>query len=69
MNQHLAIGQKVAFVGRDGKTVNGTITHVYGERSAHIELPNGSAVADFSENNSPGTFHFEQASPKAEPKK
>ncbi len=67
MNQpHLAIGQEVAFVGRDSKIIKGTISHVYGAHSAHIIWQNGSAVADYSDDKSPGTFHFEQASPKAE---
>jgi hypothetical protein len=63
---HLAIGQEVTFVGHDKKTHNGKITQVYGPESAHIELENGSGIADFSDKKEPGTFHFEQASPKAE---
>jgi hypothetical protein len=63
---HLAIGQEVTFVGHDKKTHNGKITTLYGADSARIEWDEGAAVADFCDKKEPGTFHFEQASPKAE---
>jgi hypothetical protein len=68
-NPHLAIGQEVIFVGSDKKNRKGTITRLYSESEAHIEWDGGSAVAAFSDKNEPGTFHFEQASPKAESQK
>lgn len=68
-HQHLAIGQEVVFVSGDEKTHKGKITHVYGPDSAHIQWEEGSAIADFSDKKEPGTFHFEQASPKGEHKK
>ena len=64
---YLDVGQEVVFVGIDKKLIKGKITTVYGPDSARIEWSNGSAVADFSsDKNKPHTFHFEQASPKAE---
>lgn len=66
---YLAIGQEVVFVGHDKKNHNGKIINVYGPDSAQIEWENGSGIGDFSDKKEPGTFHFEQASPKAEPKK
>jgi hypothetical protein len=68
-HQYLAEGQEVMFVGIDKKTVKGKIIKVYGPDSAQIEWSNGSAIADFSDKKEPNTFHFEQASPKAEPAK
>jgi len=67
--QYLAVGQEVTFVGPDKHTVKGKITTVYSENSARIEWENGAAVANLSDEKDPGTFHFEQASPKAEHKK
>lgn len=66
---HLAIGQEVTFVAADKKSHHGIITKVYGPDSAHIEWEEGSGIGEFSDKKEPGTFHFEQASPKAEPKK
>lgn len=68
-HQHLAPGQEVTYVGSDNKTHKGKITKVYSPDTAHIEWENGSAIADCSDKPEPGTFHFEQASPKAEHKK
>jgi hypothetical protein len=68
MNQHqyLEVGQDVVFVGPDKKSNRGKITIIYGPDDVRIEWGNGSAVAKFSDSKEPGTFHFEQASPKAE---
>lgn len=68
MKQHLAIGQEVTFVGSDKKTHKGTITQVFNDEEAAIVWDGGGAVAKVSEDKDPGTFHFEQASPKAEKK-
>jgi hypothetical protein len=65
-HQYLATGQEVVFVGPDKQSHHGTITIIYGPDDAKIEWPNGMAIAHFSDSNEPGTFHFEQASPKAE---
>lgn len=70
MNKHpyLGVGQKVIYVDPvDKKNRIGTIIQVYNEDSAKIEHDNGTAVAVYG--NEPGTFHFEQASPKEEHKK
>ena len=69
MKQHLAIGQEVTFVGHDKKTHKGKITQVFNAEEAAIAWDGGGAVAKLSEDNEPNTFHFEQASPKAESKK
>jgi hypothetical protein len=68
MNNHpyLAIGQEVIFVGHDEKTHKGKILNVYGPDSAQIEFESGVAIAEYSDKKEPGTFHFEQASPKEE---
>jgi len=69
MRQYLAVGQDVIFVGPDNKENKAKIAIVYNDNSARVEWANGTALADYSEKKSEGTFHFEQASPKAEPKK
>jgi hypothetical protein len=66
---YLGVGQGVIFVGPDKKPVNAKITLVYGPDSARLEWANGVAVADYSDEQHPNTFHFEQASHKAEHKK
>jgi hypothetical protein len=66
---YLAVGQEVNYVGGDGKTHKATINAVYGPDSARVEWDGGSAVADCSDKKDANTFHFEQASPKAEHKK
>lgn len=64
---YLAVGQEVVFVGHDKKTHTGKIVTIYGVDAAQIALDDGSvAIADCSEDKKPGTFHFEQASPKEE---
>jgi hypothetical protein len=68
-HQYLAIGQEVSFVGHDKKIHTGKIIQVYGPDSAQIEFDGGMAIAECSDKKEPGTFHFEQASPKAESKK
>jgi hypothetical protein len=68
-HQHLAIGQEVTFTGHDGKKHKGKITQVFNADEAAIAWENGGAVAKFSDKQEEGTFHFEQASPKAESKK
>jgi hypothetical protein len=69
-HQYLAIGQEVIFIGHDKKTHKGKIIQVYSPDSAQIELKDGVAIADFSDEDIPGTFHFEhEASPKGESKK
>jgi hypothetical protein len=67
--QHLAVGQDVTYVGPDKQNHKGKITTIYSENAARIEWQNGSAVATFSDKGEEGTFHFEQASHKAETKK
>ena len=69
MRQYLAVGQDVIFIGPDNKETKAKIAIVYNENSARVEWPNGVALADYSDKKESGTFHFEQASPKAEPKK
>jgi len=66
---HLAIGQEVTFVSADDKAHKGKITLIYGDHSAHVEWDGGSGIGEVSDKKEPGTFHFEQASPKAEHKK
>jgi hypothetical protein len=69
-HQHLAVGQEVTFVGDDKKNHKGKITMVVNGDVARIEFENGgSATASCSDKPEPGTFHFEQASPKEEHKK
>ena len=68
-HQHLAIGQEVIFVGPDKQNHKATITQVYNADEAAVAWPNGNAIARFSEEKKENTFHFEQASPKAEHKK
>jgi hypothetical protein len=63
---YLTVGQEVIFVGIDKKPIKGKIAVVYGPESARIDWPNGSAVADHSDKKEAHTFHFEQASSKAE---
>lgn len=69
MKQYLAAGQKVIVVNAEGKHVHGTIVQVFSEEAAKIEHDNGTFIAVLSEDRKPGTFHFEQASPKEEHKK
>ena len=69
MKQYLQFGQKVTFVTGDGKSHQGTITHIYSEDTANVEWDKGSGIGSYSEKDEPNTFHFEQASPKAEHKK
>lgn len=58
---YLAVGQEVVFVGIDGRSVKGKIHTVYGPDAAFIELPNGSAIANYShDTKQTGTFHFEK---------
>lgn len=68
MNQqpYLTEGQDVIFIGPDKHNYKAKITTVYGPKSVRLEWENGAAIADFSEKKETGTFHFEQASPKAE---
>jgi hypothetical protein len=66
MNQYLAVGQEVTYVGHDGKSHKAKITACYNDNSARIEWDGGGAVAECSDKKEPGTFHFEQASPKAD---
>jgi len=70
MNEHqfLDIGQEVVFIGIDKKPIKAKITQIFGPDSARVEWSNGSALADFSSQKKEGTFHFAEASPKAEPK-
>jgi hypothetical protein len=69
MKQYLAIGQEVTFVDHEKKNHKGKIITIYGPDSAQIEFTGGIAIAECSEKPEPGTFHFEQASPKEEHKK
>jgi hypothetical protein len=66
---HLAIGQEVVFVSHDKKNHKGQIVKVYNDQEAEIGWEGGGAIAKVSEEKEPNTFHFEQASPKAEHKK
>jgi hypothetical protein len=66
---YLSIGQEVTFVGPGKELIQAKIINVYGPDSAQLEWEEGVAIADFSEESEPGTFHFEQASPKAEEEK
>jgi len=68
-NQYLATGQEVTYVGADGKTHKAKITQLFNADSARIEWDGGSAIAERSDKKDANTFHFEQASPKAESKK
>jgi len=61
--QILAIGQSVNYDDEKGKVQKATITRIYHSGAAHLEFQNGSAVADFSDQKEPGTFHFPQSSP------
>jgi hypothetical protein len=65
IHQYLAVGQDVIYVGPDG-AIKAKITAVYGDHDARIEWDNGVAIATHSFEDEPGTFHFEQASPKEE---
>ena len=74
MNQHphLAVGQEVTLRRSDDKKNHkGKIIRWSSNGdSARIEFENGgSATASCSDKPEPGTFHFEQASPKEEHKK
>jgi len=66
--QYLAIGQEVTFVGTD-KSHKAKIVEIYNADSARVEWDGGGAIANLSDKKEPNTFHFEQASPKAEHKK
>jgi len=68
-HQYLAVGQEVIYVSPDGKGHKATIIHVYNEDEAALSWDNGGAIGRFSDKKEEGTFHFEQASPKAEHKK
>jgi hypothetical protein len=65
---YLAPGQDVIYVDGDGKNQKAKITKVVNEDSADLEYAAGkhSAVAPYSDKGEKNTFHFEQASPKAE---
>jgi len=65
-HQYLAVGQDVIYVGTAG-AIKAKIIEVYNADSARLELEQGVAIAEHSFGNEPGTFHFEQASPEAEP--
>jgi len=60
--QYLVVGQDVIYVGADKQEQNGKIIEVYSEVDAHIELPNGSAIATLSDSGEENTFYFKQAS-------
>jgi hypothetical protein len=66
MNPHLAAGQEVTYVGHDGKNHKAKINTCYNDNSARIDWDGGGAVAEYSQEKEPGTFHFEQASPEVE---
>jgi ribosomal protein L13 len=63
---HLGIGQKVIVINADKKEVHGTISQVINDDVAKIDHDNGTFISSFSDKKEPGTFCFEQASPKAE---
>jgi hypothetical protein len=67
-HQYLAEGQDVEYVTADGKTVKAKITQVLNEDTARVEWDNGkhAAVAPHSDKKEANTFHFAEASAKAE---
>jgi hypothetical protein len=65
-HQYLEVGQEVVFIGPDKKPLKTKIAVVYGPDSARVEWENGSAIADYSSQKKEGTFHFAEASSKAE---
>jgi hypothetical protein len=67
---YLAVGQKVTYVGPDGKSHEATIRQVFNADEASVNFDGGGGIASYSDKSEPNTFHFEhQASPKAEHKK
>jgi len=67
--QYLEVGQDVTFVGPDKQSTKAKITVVYSEHEARLEWANGVAIASYSDKGEANTFHFGEASPKAEHKK
>ena len=68
-HSYIAVGQEVVFVDGNNKSNNGIITEVFNQNTARVEWENGIGIGDYSDKGDPGTFHFEQASPKAENQK
>jgi hypothetical protein len=66
---YLAVGQEVTYIGGDGKSHKAKITQIYNEDEVAVSFEGGSAVCAYSDQKDSNTFHFEQASPKAEHKK
>jgi len=68
--QYLFAGMEVLLVGHDGKPHRARITEVLHGGGARLESLDGkaSSVSEYSETKEINTFHFGNASPKAEKK-
>jgi len=68
--QFLNPGMEVLVVGHDGKSHRARITEVLHPSAARVESLDGknSAICEYSETNETNTFHFANASVKAEKK-
>jgi len=68
-HQYLEVGQEVTFIGPDKQHNKAKITTVYSNDEVRVEWANGVAIASYSDKGDANTFHFGEASTKAEHKK